>query len=577
MRPRIEKMAQGGGEAGRSELSAARRALVASALKHKRLPASPPPCESRSRVVKRTAALVAVAACLAVPAKSSAGIDPMQEIGDLITQIDLEKAEKLLSPLEGKLPRASYELARLALYRGDCDTAAKRLAPQEVQTLPDAGALLNISRDCMRAMSGTVTMTDELHGVIVRFQDDADAALLSLIGETVEKQRVVLARDLGVEMPKPTRVDVVRDQFSLAAMTGLPYEAARTTGTVAIAKWGRVIMISPRAPSLGYAWRDTLAHELTHLALSKGTLDRAPLWLQEGVAKREETRWRPPQAADDAVPADAVAAIGIEKGLDKPLDGIGPSIALLPSAQQAMVVYAEVTSFVRFIGGDRAGEPGALSDKEVLPKIVKAYAKGLDTDKALVEVTGKDLKTWDTVWRPWVKGKKQKLPSAVGLDEPKTKEAAKADAKNESEARRAFRLGQLLLSRDHFKAARARLDPLAAKNPGDPLIGAWVARARFLDGDPASARALLDPKTLIGDLALWWVTRAESLSETAAPTAEIADAWAHAIAHDPLSPEVSCGWAEAKGLAPLEGWLEAAVRGLCSAARARNLPKMGQD
>jgi hypothetical protein len=506
-----------------------------------------------------------------------AGIDPMAEIGDLITQIDLEKAETMLKPLEGKVARASYELARLAMYRGDCDTAAKRLQPEEVQKLPDAGALLNISRDCMRAMSGTVTLEDKEHGVLVRFQDDADGPLLSLIGETVEKQRVVLERDLGVAMPKPTRIDVVRDQFSLAAMTGLPYEAARTTGTVAIAKWGRVIMISPRAPTLGYAWRDTLAHELTHLALSKGTLDRAPLWLQEGVAKREETRWRPAQPADDAVPADAVAAIGIEKGLGKPLDGIGPSIALLPSAQQAMVVYAEVTSFVRFISGDRAGEPGAINDKEVLPKLVKAYARGLDTDKALLEVTGKDLKAWDAIWQPWVKGKKQKLPAAVGLDDPKPKDVAKAEAKAEGEARRNFRLGQLLLARDHAKEARTRLDPLVPKNPGDPLIIGWAARARLLDGDAASARALLDPKVLIGDLALWWVTRAEALSATGAPPVESADAWAHAIAHDPLSPEVSCGWAEAKGVPALEGWLEAAVRGLCTAARARHLPKMGQD
>jgi len=551
------------------------------AAQKKNLPASPSPCEFSSRWLKPVAVVVATGACLVMgaPKPAAAGFDPMAEIGDLITQIDLEKAEKLLQPLDGKLPRASYELARLAMYRGDCDTAAKRLAPPEVQSIPDAGALLNVSRDCMRAMAGTVTATDELHGVIVRFQDDADAALLSLIGETVEKQRVILARDLGVEMPKPTRIEVVRDQFSLSAMTGLPYEAARTTGTVAIAKWGRVIMISPRAPSLGYAWRDTLAHELTHLALSKGTLDRAPLWLQEGVAKREETRWRPARPSDDAVPADAVAAIGLEKDLGKPLDGIGPSIALLPSAQQAMVVYAEVTSFVRFISGDRAGEPGALTDKEVLPKLVRAYAKGLDTDKALVEVTGKDLKGWDAVWRPWVKTKKQKLPSVVGLDDPKPKssEAAKADAKADGEARRAFRLGQLLLARDHVKEARTRLDPLVPKNVGDPLINGWAARARFLDGDAASALTILDPKTLLGDLALWWITRAESLSATSGATTEIVDAWTHAIAHDPLSPEVSCGWGEAKGLPAMEGWVEAAVRGLCAAARARHLPKFGQD
>src|SRR4029079_3031549 len=104
-----------------------------------------------------------------------------------------------------------------------------------------------------------------------------------------------LMKDLGVELLKPLRIDLVRDQFTLAEMTGLPEEAARTTGTVAIAKCGRVTMISPRATSNGYPWLDTLAHEMTHLALSRGTRDNAPLWLQEGVAKREETRWREKQ------------------------------------------------------------------------------------------------------------------------------------------------------------------------------------------------------------------------------------------------------------------------------------------
>src|SRR5205085_2857164 len=163
---------------------------------------------------------------------------------------------------------------------------------------------------------------------------------------------------------------------------------------------------SPRAPALGYAWRDTLAHELTHLALSRGTLDRAPLWLQEGVAKREETRWRSALPSDDAVPADLIASIGLAKNLGRPLDGIGPSIAT----------------------------------------------------------------------------RKGKLPPAVGLDDPKSKEAAKLEAKSELEAHRAFRLGHLLLARDHIKEARKKVDPLAAGHVGDPLLNALIARARLADG-----------------------------------------------------------------------------------------------
>ncbi len=532
------------------------------------------------RGLKSIRCVLALSLLLApTPVRAGIELDPLGAASDAITAMELPRARELLSKMDAKTPKVALQLGRLALYEGDCEEAAKRLAPPAVQQLEEAGSLLVIARDCTRSMAATVTVTDDVHQVIVRFQDDADQALASLVGETVAKQREVLAKDLGVEMPKPTRVDVVRDQFTLSAMTGLPWEAARKTGTVAIAKFGRVIMLSPRAPSLGYGWRDTLAHELTHLALSRGTYDRAPLWLQEGVAKREETRWRPPEPADDALSPDAIAAVGIEKKIARRLQDLGPSIALLPTAREAMVAYAEVTSFVRFVSGDRAGEPNAPTDPEALPKLVKAYAKGLTTDDALKEVTGKDLEAWDAVWRPWVSTKKAKLPRALGLDDPKQDPAAKAAAKAEADNRKRLRLGQLLLAREHVKEARTRLEKLASDaSAGDPLAATWVARVRLLDGDLAGAKALLDPKSLVGEVGGWWTVRGDVLKATGAPTAEILDAYAHAAAHDPFSVEAACGWAEPpSGAAPFEPWLDAAVRGLCTAARARHLPKWGQD
>ena len=91
-------------------------------------------------------------------------------------------------------------------------------------------------------------------------------------------------------------------------MTGLPYKSAQTTGTVAVAKWGRVTILSPRASRHGYPWRDTLTHEMTHLAISMQSRERAPLWLHEGVARREETRWREPGPFDDRPSAPTALA-----------------------------------------------------------------------------------------------------------------------------------------------------------------------------------------------------------------------------------------------------------------------------
>lgn len=531
--------------------------------------------------MKRTFALAIAMAALVSPLSPSpaqAGIDPVADASEAITILDLDRARTLLNGLDPESPQVALELGRLALYSGDCDLAAKYLANPKVQALKEGPMHLDVARGCMRGMAGTVTVKDDLHQTIVRFQDDADSALASLIGETVAKQREVLKRDLGVDMPLPTRIDVVRDQTTLSAMTGLPLAAAQKTGTVAIAKFGRVVLISPRAPTLGYTWRDTVAHELTHLALSRGSIDHAPLWLQEGVAKREETRWRAPLPTDEAVSPDALAAAGITRKLALPLDKLGPSLALLPSAEQAMVCYAEVQSFVRFAMGDRAGEPGASTDKETLQKLLKAYARGLETDPALKEVTGKTLGEWDAVWRPWVEKKATKLPDALGLDPPKSQEAAKAAAKAQHDAQRALRLGELLVGRGHAKAARTLLDPLAPTHKDDPVVTAWAARARLFDGDAAGALSILDPKGVTGDLGFWWAARGDALRSTAAPASDVVTVYGIAIAHDPFSIEAACGWADLPaGAPPFDGWLDAAAKGLCSAARARQLPKMGQD
>ena len=300
------------------------------------------------------------------------------------------------------------ESGRLALYESDCDAALVTLARTEVAKTDEGAALGDIARGCVRVTAATVVEEDAANAVQVRYQDDADRALFPLIVETVVKAREALTRDLGVTWPKPTRITVVRDLKSLSAMTGSPERAAETTGTVAVAKWGRVTLLSPRAAHHGYPWRDTVAHELTHLAVTRATVDRAPLWLQEGVAKREEQRWRAPGPFDDRPQVDSIVAKGIEMKLDLPLDKLGPSIAMLPSSEAAMVAFAEVTSFVRYYA-DQGGD-GAL------PKLLGLLRAKKSPDDALREASGADLHGWDVKWRANLASKPHDaLPAMLGL------------------------------------------------------------------------------------------------------------------------------------------------------------------
>src|SRR4029077_707069 len=262
-------------------------------------------------------------------------------------------------------PLVLVERARLAIDELDCDGAAAILARPEVEHAEGGDQLGDIARGCQRVTAGLLSDRERALGIEVFWQDEHDRALAPLLFETVAKARGALSHDLGVTWPLPTRVVVVRDLLSLSAMTGLPYESARTTGTVAVAKWGRVTLLSPRASHHGYPWRDTIAHELTHLAVTRASQDRAPLWLQEGIAKREEVRWRDPSPFDDRPPPEDVVRRGLELGLAVGLDKLGPSIAMLPSADAATVAFAEVTSFVRFYAQTEGG--GGADD--ALPRL----------------------------------------------------------------------------------------------------------------------------------------------------------------------------------------------------------------
>ncbi len=371
-------------------------------------------------------------------------------------------------------------------------------------------------------------------------------------------------------------------------MTGLPYASAQTTGTVAVAKWGRITLLSPRASHHGYAWRDTLAHELTHLAVTRATRDLAPLWLQEGVAKREEVRWRAVGPFDDKPPPDAVAERGIELRLAPALDKMGPSIAMLPSASAAMVAFAEVTSFpVRFYV-DTQGP-------DALPKLLAELKRGKGAEGALLAASGADLKNvgWPAGARTSRRvhgwpcrcilaggGHGADAAAGTGDDEPDGL-GGKHDAAGWRELRERSRLGELLLARDHAAEALTEFaqGDTAALAPGagapaasDPSLR-WL-RARALEAaDRADeARALVgDPQEVAAPFASWWATRGR-LVRKAGDEPSAVSSFLEAISADPFDLEAAC-----ETTSPTQPPMDLLKTPLCDAARARGEPVFGGD
>ena len=515
------------------------------------------------------AALAFLAAMTAI-APSRAGGEAARIAEVLIAGLEYDAARSELADGDPADPAMSLERAPLAIYELDCDGAAAILARSEVQAMPGGDALADIARGCQRVTAALAEDRDEARGIEVHWQDEHDRALAPMLFDTVAAARELLSADLGIDWPRPTRIVVVRDLLSLSAMTGLPYESAQTTGTVAVAKWGRVTLLSPRASPHGFPWRDTVAHELAHLAVTRATRDRAPLWLQEGVAKREEVRWRGAGPFDARPPPEAVVRRGIELGVSFRLDKLGPSIAMLPSADAATIAFAEVTSVVHFYV-DTAGD-------EALPKLLRALKEGADPDAALSSVSGADLKAWDTRWRAYLAAlPRTPLSPLYGLGAEKEPLGRLKDARDRS------RLAQLLLARGHADEALKELDrtefagsPVSpeawARTMGDPSARWLRGRAleqvgRREEGEPLVA----SPADVQSSFGPWWAMRGRWArlrgdEETAAKS------FLEAVAADPLDPEGAC---EAPD--PPDGHPGPKGRPLCEAARAYGSPPFDSD
>lgn len=449
----------------------------------------------------------------------------MERIIELTVESELEEAKKLLVSLDPKAPQVAFALARVALADGDCDRAAQLASRPDVMRLDGADLVADVSRGCARVTAASWVERIEAHRIEIRFQDEFDRVLTPLIVETVNQGRDSLTRDLGVSWPNPTRIFVVRDLLSLSAVTGLPYEATKTTGTVGVAKWGRVTLLTPRASRHGYGWRDTLVHELTHLAITQKTLDRAPLWLQEGLAKRGEVRWRAPGPFDDRPGADALAVRAIARKLDLPLDKLGPSLAMLPSADAAQAAFAEVTSFVaHFI---ETQGPKGLTD------LLLAFRRGMNSDDALRSVSGMDLKAWDTKWRAHVLG----LPSGAL---PPTSPLAGL-VQNGRQIGERMRLSELLLTRGHASPALVQLEQIAGSDVfSDPMLRTLRGRVfESLGRTKDAADQVADPKDIVASYGRWWALRGR-LARARGDEGVAAPAFTEAVAGDPFGIEAAC-------------------------------------
>lgn len=325
---------------------------------------------------------------------------------------------------------------------------------------------------------------------IIRYRPGVDAILVDDALEALRDVEKNVTPLLGGPPPGPTILELYPNGRSFVDASSLPKEAVETTGVVALSKWSRLLAMSPRALGRGYAWKDTITHEYIHLVVAHQTDDRAPVWLQEAIARYLDNRWPDGKDHFKLSPRDA-GLLGKALRDDKLItfEQMYPSLALLPSAEMAALGYAQVSSLMSYcflVRGD-----------DVLTRALPAIKAGTDARVALAAAVGtKDFPALEAEWRQWLE--EQHLDPHTVAELPTKLDGADAVASdpvmsNRADLARYMRLGDLMRDAGHPDAALVEyakaIDPL---EPPSPLLANSIAQAHLALGDLTAARKDLE-------------------------------------------------------------------------------------
>jgi tetratricopeptide (TPR) repeat protein len=384
-------------------------------------------------------------------------------------------AERLLSA-HPDLPAVQFAAGWVKFHFAD-HQAAKELAERAAkvfgkrmesdQRLGLIRATAAIAKDYVRAQSPDGK-------VVVFHRSGSDEILVPYIQDTVKRTIDVVGKDLGHKPDHPILVELVPDRSSLADMTGLTAEEIETSGVIAVCKYGRLLITSPRATLSGFGWLDTASHELVHMIISEKTRNQVPIWLHEALAKYEDSRWREgePLHRPGLTPdRESQLAKALRGGNLITFEQMHPSMALLPSREATALAFSEVFTVTQFLL-ERKGYRGI---RDLL-----GHIRDGDSDmRAIEKVSGLNQEVFEGAWRGGLgKQNYRVLTGDEMIKQPTGRERTASGERSlhkqrDPDLRDFFHLGQLLRARGRTRASVVEYQK-AVKRAGPNHVVLWM-------------------------------------------------------------------------------------------------------
>lgn len=392
---------------------------------------------------------------------AAAGLDDqLEEAHESISNWQMTEAIVKVENLEaqhGEHPEVLFARGRLLFFQGKYEESMAYLE-QAITAAPDENArrgyasLLGLVKDTFEVTRGYREFTSPNGYFVVRVEPGKDELLVPYAFETLEAAYEQFGRDFGYRPPPPVRVEIYPKAATLAKVSSLTEEEIKTSGTIALCKYNRLMFTSPKALLKGYGWRDTLSHEYAHLVITQSSNNTVPIWMHEGLAKFQERRWRgdDPSVRMMLPSSENHLAKGVKDNKLITFDEMHPSMAKLPSQDATALAFAEVYTVMEYILAQK-GE-GVFAD---LLKLMRAHG---DAEVAITKLLGVDFKTFQRQWMGYLKTRPSKafdeemvfVEKLTFADDNPGSDLLEIGKK---EARDLIHLGELLQARERYGAA----------------------------------------------------------------------------------------------------------------------------
>ena len=508
----------------------------------------------RSHAVRLSTAVALIAIAIALPADAD---NSKRKYGDyikasrLLTEWRYDEARELIDTIVAATPDAAetkYLQAELAFMDGKYLEASNLLEGLEDDDVSgNVGYLRTLTMSTFGVTVGFAQRDSSDGHFRIYYPPGKDEVIVDLAGDVLEAAYRVLAVDFGYSPDEQVRIELLEKPANLAQLSTLTEKEIETTGTIALCKYNKLMVVSPRATLFGYPWMDTLVHEYVHYVVSRLSHDTVPVWLHEGLARFEQTRWRSEPTGELSAVDEHLLASALANSQLISFDDMHPSMAKLPSQQAAALAFAEVYTMVDYLH-DSAGYEG-------IREVIRLQREGKSARRAVAEVLDARWTAVESSWKSFLKKKNLKTSKVIATraGSPRIRfdkggekdDNVGVDEVTSEKARKFARLGGILRSHGMSEAAAVEYEKaLAIVGADDPFVAAKLSRTYLDLQEYEKAIALAEPLSKIDEhdsapLITLGVAYAATSNSAAARAA-----FEHALRINPFDPTVRCGLSE---------------------------------